>query len=211
MLPATDVLWFDQRLRELTEEAPSARPFLCKGLPFGCEVFLVGINPGKSSPFWPHWNPQTGYDKPEWLKCYLAKHGRYSPTRKRIELLFEAVEPFRCVETNIFPFPSRRESELPASKRDSRVFEFLLEAIRPRVVFVHGRTAIKHLVTQTRVDLPLGKFTKVKYRGAVFDVIAGYHLSYQWSFVKVKNLARLLVERCAGIPVAGEVSQLGEG
>ena len=96
---------FDEKLRVLTSAAPDARPFLCEGLPFDCKVFLVGINPGKSSGFWQRWNPATGCDKRGWLSDYLAVHKRYSPTRKRIERLFAALAPIRCLETNIYPTP----------------------------------------------------------------------------------------------------------
>ena len=171
---------FDQKLRELTGEAPLVRPFLCEGSPFECEIFLVGINPGKSSGFWPHWNALRGCDKRGWLQDYLAEHGRYSPTRERIERLFKALGPLRCLETNIYTFPSRRESDLDAAHRDTRVFDFLLKTIRPRLLFVHGNSAVQHLARLTKSDLSRGQFTAVSYCGVAFDVFAGHHLSYQW-------------------------------
>jgi hypothetical protein len=195
MPTSMDLQRFDQKLRELTEEAPLARPFLCEGLPSGCKVFLVGINPGKSSGFWPHWNAVTGCNKRGWLDHYLAEHGRYSPTRARIERLFKALAPLPCLETNIFQFPSRRESDLAASERDTRVFDFLLESVRPRVVFVHGRSAVKHLAQLTHTNLPHGQFTTVTYREVAFDAIAGHHLSYRWSYAKVDELGQVLTER----------------
>lgn len=191
-----ELLQFDQKLREVTGEAPDARPFLCEGLPSSCPIFLVGINPGKSSGFWPHWDAIKGCDKQNWMKNYLIEHRRLSPTRARIEILFKAVEPLRCLETNIFPFPSPRESDLDTSLRDPRVFNFLLETIGPKIVFVHGKTAIEHLAKLTKADLPKDQFTTVTYRGNTFDIFAGNHLSYHWSFSKVNDLGEILKDRC---------------
>jgi hypothetical protein len=196
MHPPEDIEAFDKRLRSLTGEAIGTRPFLCDGLPFGCKVFLVGINPGKSSPFWPHWSTQRGCDKQGWLADYLTTHGRFSPTRARIERLFAAVAPIRCLETNVYPTPSAREVHLAKSDHDSRVFDYLLECLRPSVLFVHGNTAVKHVSRLVGEELPLGEFVRVSYRGESFDVIAGYHLSYQWSYAKVEKLGRELGDRC---------------
>lgn len=200
MPSSEELIAFDQQLRHLTNEAPEARPFLCDGLPFGCRVFLVGINPGKSSDFWSRWSLTTGCDKQGWLSDYLDTHGRYSPTRERIERLFRAVAPIRCLETNVYATPSLRESDLAESGRDPRVFNFLLTRLRPEVVFVHGKTAIMHLSRLVNADFPLGAFVPVSYRDVSFDVIAGYHLSYQWSYAKVGELGRMLAERCSQEP-----------
>ena len=200
MNPPEDIEAFDKRLRSLTGEAPEARPFLCDGVPFGCKVFLVGINPGKSSAFWPHWSTQGGCDKQGWLTDYLSTHGRFSPTRARIERLFAAIAPIRCLETNVYPIPSPREVNLAKSDRDSRVFDYLLESLRPAVLFVHGNTAVKYMARLLDEDLPLGEFVQVSHRGRSFDVIAGYHLSYQWSYAKVESLGRELADRCRQPP-----------
>ena len=190
---------FDERLRGLTGAAPEARPFLCEGLPFDCKVFLVGINPGKSSGFWERWNPATGCDKHGWLSDYLTVHKRYSPTRERTERLFSVLAPIRCLETNIYPTPSPRESDLARADRDSRVFDYLLECIRPSVVFVHGRTAVQHLSRLANSELPLGKFVTLQYMGVRFDALAHSHLSYQCSYRKVEELGRRLADRYFGV------------
>lgn len=184
---------FERTLRQLTDE--SARPFLCHGLPFGCDIFLVGSNPGTDIPFWKHWTAKRGCDKQAWLTDYLAKHGRYGPTRKRIEILFEQLPPGRCVETNAFSAPSSTVSQLSAAQRDSRVFEFLLETMRPRLVFAHGKPAVEHLERGTNLTLPHGAFHKVRYRGIEFEVITGHHHAYQWSDADVKELGAQMAER----------------
>jgi hypothetical protein len=186
---------FDRKLRAAS--ASAGRPFLCEGSPFGCEIFLVGINPGTDTPFWPFWSVANGCDKPSWLKTYLDRHGRLGPTRERIERLFKAARPTRVLETNIFHRASKREAALPRTHQTTTVFDFLLKTLHPRVMFVHGGSAIKHLERLTNCSLPLSEFTTVQYQGYKFDVIAGHHLAYQWSYLAVNQLGYALKERCA--------------
>lgn len=192
---ATDLGQFDRTLRNLTAADPAGRPFLCHGWPFGCDAFLVGINPGTDIPFWPFWSQQAGCDKDGWLKAYLQRHPRFKPTRERIERLSVALAPFRILETNIYSSHSRREADLPRDSRRTEVFDFLLYTIHPKLAFVHGKSAVSHLSALVGRDLRLGEFTPVKYRGVDFEVIAGHHLSYRWSYAKVEELAKLLHTR----------------
>ena len=64
---------FDKRLREMTPK--DARPFLCEGSPLDCEVFLVGLNPRTTTPFWLYWDVSYGCKKQEWRKAYLTERG----------------------------------------------------------------------------------------------------------------------------------------
>lgn len=176
---------------------PTARPFLCTGSPFGCSVFLVGIDPGVGIAFWPHWHPNKGCDKQGWLQSYLAKHNRYRPTRKRIEILLKMLAPHRVLETNIFPF--QREPRTKLISTDTRLFEFLLQTIQPRLIFVHGQPAVQRLSELLQTRLPRGEFVRVKYQQRIVHVIAGHHLSGQgqtageaWSDVKVEEFGRRL-------------------
>ncbi len=195
-----DLHEFDGDLRRFGNGA--TRPFLCKGSPFGCEIFLVGINPGTDTPFWPCWSVESGCDKEGWLKAYLKTHHRFSSTRERIERLCDAIERHRpCVrcrplETNIWPYYSRRASDLPKEKRITKVFEFLLERLKPRIVFVHGKPAIKHLEKLTLSKINRDVFTPVCYNGIAFDVWARHHLSFQCSYAEVEELGRKLKDRC---------------
>jgi len=133
---------FDLELRALTKEDIAIRPFVCDGSPLECRVFIVGFNPASSVPFWPFWQPPRGFDKASWDAEYLRIKGAWSPTRLRINRLSCALIPYAsCLETNIYSYPSRDEKSLTASRRDTRVFEFLLEAVRPAVVLFHGEKA----------------------------------------------------------------------
>src|SRR5687767_7993598 len=100
--PRQQLKIFDKRLREVTKENPSVRPFLCEGSPLECRILLVGINPSQSAPFWLTWDALRGCDKQEWLKEYRRVNKRDSPTRRRIEILFKALSPGCCLETNVY-------------------------------------------------------------------------------------------------------------
>lgn len=183
---------FDAAIRRLTLESPNARPFLCHGLPWPADAMLVGLNPGSGTPFWPYWNADTGCDKAAWLADYLKRHGRFGPTRKRIELLFRELEGYRCVECNLFAAPSRRLSDLPAALRSTALFDYLLETIRPRLVFVHGSEAVRHLRDKLGIALTSDSPEPVNggnWRGIVY---ATRHLSYRWSDAGVVALGRTL-------------------
>lgn len=184
-----DMNIFDRKLKELTRHDPEARPFLCEGSPFGCDIFLVGINPATTTSFWDYWSPQDGCDKESWITSYLERHGKFSPTRKRIELFFEYSNPLRVLETNIFPFPSVRENELKATYRDTALFDYLIETIQPKIILAHGASAIKHLSKLYGKELEKGIFTTVSHQGTTVDVRVENHFSYQWSFNAIKDLA----------------------
>jgi len=189
---------FDKAIRELTGEHIEARPFLCEGSPFGCEVFLVGINPGTPTPFWPYWRLPYGCYKQEWLRDYMSRPGN-KPTRNNTERIIRAAAPVRCLDTNVYCRYSPREASLPAEHEDTRVFDYLLRTLTPKVLFVHGESAIEH-VRQLAGNMPLphGQFTRVNLFGMPVDVITGPHLSYpsaRWP-ERVDALGRALRERC---------------
>ena len=96
-------------------------------------------------------------ERMDWV--YLGREKRFGRTRKRIgATLFCQLSPFGCLETNVFPYYSRREHELDRGLRQTGVFEFLLNEIRPRVVFVHGKSAVLHVAGLTKAKLPMGRF-----------------------------------------------------
>ena len=171
-------------------------------LPLGCDVFLVGINPGTDTPLWHHWSLEKGCDKDGWLADYLGRHGRLKPTRARIERICESAGRDRVLETNVFHVPSARERQLPKADRRTGVFDFLLETLRPRVMFVHGRSAVA--VCEERFGKPLSRkeFVRVSYAGATFDALAGHHLAYQWSYDRVEQLGRRLAWHCDSMQVS---------
>lgn len=189
-----DLLSFGQAVLRRADGAP--RPFLCEGSPFDSDVFLVGINPAAATPLWPHWSPERGCDRAAWLDAYREDHPREGPTRKRLELLQSVIGPERVLETNVFHHRSRREADLASAQKQTTVFELLLETLKPRVVFVHGKSAVTHVERMTGAKTKHRDFVSASWRGATFELITGHHLAYQWSYQDVETLGRRIKERC---------------
>lgn len=183
---------FEFEVRRLTGDHPDARPFLCNGNPYPSDLMLVGLNPGVAIPFWRHWSVTNGCDKAGWLEAYRNLRRRYGPTRRRIELLFEGLSNYRCVEANLYPFPSKRLSDLPREFRSTALFQYLLEVIRPQLLFVHGADAVANLrsrgAAQLTLDRPMG-VTIGRWSGTVY---ATRHLSYHWRDADVVTLGSTL-------------------
>lgn len=99
------------------------------------------------------------------------------------------------METNVFQRHSPREAHLAEEHKKTEVFDFLLERLEPRVVFVYGRSAVAHLQRLTGAQIEYGVFTTVRYHEVAFDLFAGHHLAYQWSYAEVEQLGRALQAR----------------
>jgi hypothetical protein len=184
----TNLVTLNNKLKEFTKLSTEARPFLCNGSPFGSDVFLVGINPATSTNFWNHWSIENGCNKKQWLEEYLINHNhKFGSTRKRIEIFFNSSAPLKILETNIFPFPSSRESELNPNLRNTQLFDYLIETIKPKLILAHGASAIKHLSKKYQVELEKGKFITLEKQK--FDIRVENHFSYQWSYQAIKELA----------------------
>jgi hypothetical protein len=187
---------FENTLRQL---APSnGWPFVCEGSPLMCEVFLVGLNPRSNTPFWPYWRPPYGFHKDAWLEAYQRQEGRLSRTRQQLERLVQTLAPIRCLETNVFATSSRRLSDLSHDHRKTLVFDFLLSAIRPKVLLVHGRIARQHLECRAGgAALPLNEFRTVDLGSGSIDVLASHHLSYQMSAEDCRRLGERIREHAS--------------
>lgn len=173
------VLQIDREITRYFVEGEPSRPFLCDGVPVGCEVAIVGINPATDTPFWPYWNSESGFDKQAWLDDYKTRHGRLKPTRDRLEIFCAALSPARCVELNLYIHASQNEASLAKNHRRSEFFEFMLAKIEPRVLVVHGNTPIRHLSRLLEVTLEKGRFTTVNWSGHAVEVFAAErHFAY---------------------------------
>ena len=170
----------DAAIRKLSGEHPESRPFLCEGSPLDCVVAQVGINPGSDTPIRPHWSVETGCDKQGWLRDYrFRKAGKRTPTRDRIELLNEVLRPYKILELNLYHQFSASEASLAADHKSTALFEYMLDAVRPRLLFVHGRAPREHLERLLGTQLTTDDFTTTTHRGQVIDVfVATKHLAY---------------------------------
>jgi len=164
----------DRRIRQLLRQDAPSIPFLCQGSPIGCDVAVVGINPGSDTPFWPYWNVETGCNKSGWLADYRRRKGRLYPTRDRIETLCKVLAPLKCLELNLYPYYSPNEASLGKEHQNTALLDFMLKTVRPRVLFVHGNTPIKHLSSLLGFVKPLdkGQFSTASYLGSPIDVFA---------------------------------------
>jgi hypothetical protein len=138
---------FEHELEALIGRPTRLRPFVCDGSPFECKVFIVGFNAATEIPvsFWKHWHPGFGFCKQAWFADYLKhRDGRVSNTRRVIDLAVAAVKSTSCLETNLYAVATPRATDLARESRTTKIFEFLLRAIRPEVVVVHGKDAADH-------------------------------------------------------------------
>lgn len=194
---------FEAELRELTGADPVVRPFVCDGSPLTCTAFIVGTNPATEVPFWPFWDTSYGFRKADWLKAYdqarIAKgETGPSPTRRMIEKVVEAALPIRCLETNVFSKPSPSAAELKRGDRQTRIFGFLLRAIQPRAVLLHGQHARDHIAQVHSVKLSVGLPKTIMLRNGAMRVLATHHLSYQGSYDRAAESGRWLASQ-AGV------------
>lgn len=65
-----------------------------------------------------------------------------SRSRSRIDIFTNGLASKRKVlETNIYSISTPSEKDLQSKDRQSSIFEFLVEQIKPQLLFVHGETA----------------------------------------------------------------------
>ncbi len=149
---------FESRLRSIISDPTTLRPFVCEGSPLDCEAFLIGLNAAtKMKPnWWDFWEQGKGFNKDKWDQHYRAERCSQktktdrakkglSKTRERIDrVVAGALEgaPLRCLETNVFSLPSATIAELSGEQRNTDVFEFLVNAIRPKIVLAYGGDAL---------------------------------------------------------------------
>ena len=150
---------FEEQLRDLIGAPTDLRPFVCDGSPLECRAFIVGFNPATamSADFWQFWRSGHGFDKAAWFGTYIidrrdrplrpgqTRRNPISNTRRVIDWILEEANPIRCLETNIYSAPTEQATDLPSRKRITAPFDFLVAAIRPRVILTHGDKAEEHI------------------------------------------------------------------
>jgi len=143
----------------------------------------------------------------------LGKTRRHtlSNTRRVIEWIVEAAKPAKCLETNLYARATAQSADLQATDRDAKIFEYLLSAIRPKVVLVHGRDAAQHVEAMCGVHLEINTSAAIPLESAIVHVTAVPHLSRGWSKTRAKAVGEQLREasksvgltmRCSRAPLA---------
>jgi hypothetical protein len=165
-------------LRRLIGANEGVRPFVCNGDPLTCQVAIVGANPGTTTSFWPHWSDERGMSKEAFLEEYRRLHGgKYNRSRAAIERFVPLVKA-RVIELNAHGKQSPRLKELAAAHRETSVLEFMLHAVRPRVVFCAGADAMKAV-----------KAVKAEKVGWQMKINAAKHFIY-WGREREKRMAQ---------------------
>lgn len=136
---------------ELLKRLPSpyARPFVCDGSPLTCQAFIVGENAATrlEQPFVTYWSDESGFLLDRFQRDYLATRDSIKGARPRIERISGAIAP--CLETNVYATPTPKARNLTAADRKHPIIEFLFEAVKPRLVFAHGKTAVDFFAQAT--------------------------------------------------------------
>ena len=129
---------------------PYARPFVCSGSPLACRVFVVGLNAATrlNQPFWEFWSDATGFDRDAFMKRYDELRPK-SGARPRIERIVNEMPRGVCLETNLFCIPTKKAADLRREHRKPDVFEYLFDAIKPAVVYVHSNAPIEFFRART--------------------------------------------------------------
>ena len=181
------------------------RPFVCDGSPYECEAFLVGINPAYSfeRSFWKYWDDDRGFNLKSWLedfqKSRRRREGKSSLTRTRymIEKLREELKDrqISLLDLNLYLKPTPRANFLTASDKNTDVFRFLVNEIKPRLIYLHGNQP--RMIFEENLGIKIEK-NKFVYHDA-FNLFATNHLSYQISRESMTEVAHKLAQhlKCA--------------
>ena len=175
------------------------RPFVCDGSPLGCTAFIVGLNPATPGEFWPYWSSTSGFDKGRWFEDYKEERRRrrqvsgkntpeVSPTRRIIERVVKAADPVRCLETNLYAVPTASISELAESDRSTAPIEFLLRAIKPKVLLLHGGGVAGLAKIGILNGLIENEFCSVSTRFGEMTLCSVRHFSRGWSYPAADDL-----------------------
>jgi len=200
------LLEFEGHLRRKLEKYDRPRPFICGGNPLECRVFIVGINAATEmrQDFWNFWYRNSGFDKEKWLKAYVlerkekplkpnrTRRNKLSSTRQRIEWITESMKPVKALETNLFVKATPTADELDLEDRKSDVFGFLLDTIRPDIIFIHGNEVRKYFEELYNIAITKNKIGSFNIMGTRTNVLAMDHLSRGWSIKKSTDLGKTL-------------------
>ncbi|WP_010522066.1 hypothetical protein [Aquimarina agarivorans] len=200
------LLEFENNLRERLKKYDKSRPLICEGNPLDCEIFIVGINAATEmkSDFWSFWSKENGFKKAEWLESYIlerklkplkpnkTRRNKFSNTRQRIEWIIDSVKPIKTLETNLFVKATPTADKLKSEDRESSVFEYLLESIKPKILFLHGNEVIEYFEKLYGIKIVKDKIEIFDILEVKTNILAMNHLSRGWSKQKSIELGKRL-------------------
>lgn len=180
---------FKAKLKELTNKDQTLRPFICDGNPLQSKIFIVGINPATQmkSSFWDYYQNEF-FDKKKWLADYIklrkseGKKTKLSPTRNKIEkLVLNTFAEYQCLETNIYSKPSEMLKNLEVQNKNTDIFNFLVKAIKPKAILIHGTNPAEFIKKELNVRFGLAKPIIAEYQTE--NIISP--LEFEWEYGKV--------------------------
>jgi len=102
------------------------------------------------------------------------------------------VHPVRCLETNLYAVPTATIAELSESDRSTAPIEFLLQALKPKVLLFHG-AGRTHL---SRIGIPdppeENEFRLLLTPFGQMHVGVVRHFSRGWSYKEAEKLGFML-------------------
>ena len=143
--------------------------------------------------FWKFWSLDRGFDKKKWFEAYVnermdkplkpgkIRRNKVSATRQRIAWITDASKPSECLETNLYTIATPEAIDLEKTDMDSSVFEFLLNEIKPMVVFSHGIPAREHMELLSGDRISEGEIVETMLFGTKTKILSMSHLSRGWS------------------------------
>lgn len=132
---------FRVRLSEKMDN-PFARPFVCRGSPYNCKAFIVGINAATVlQPFLDYWSDEDGFAWSKFKDDY-KETGKKEGNRRPIEAISEGYGG--ALETNVCMRPSRKPKELTEFDWQNSLLPFLFDEFKPAVVFAHASRPIAY-------------------------------------------------------------------
>jgi len=76
-------------------------------------------------------------------------NGKLSNTRRVIKWikdeLLEHKHDLHLMVTNIYPYPTKQKSELNNEQKQTKIFDFLIHNLKPKVIVTHGIDATKYV------------------------------------------------------------------
>lgn len=179
----------------LSNEGGNLRPFVCKGNPLDCNVFIVGINAATNMDenFSDFWSDKEGFLYDKWFAFYMIKrNGEKSKTRNYIDKISDELKKIRMngneiqiLETNIYSLPTKNLKALDKKDRRADVFLYLLATIAPKFLLIHGEETIRFFNNEFNLQLQKGEKEEFSYKNNTFTVMAVPHFS-----ARIKNQDR---------------------
>ncbi|MEL6303185.1 MAG: hypothetical protein AAFQ20_00180 [Bacteroidota bacterium] len=102
------------------------------------------------------------------------------------------MKPVKALETNLFVKATPTADELDHEDRKSEVFGFLLDTIRPDIIFIHGNEVRKYFEELYDISITKNKIGSFNIMGTRTNILAMDHLSRGWSIKKSTDLGKTL-------------------